>query len=487
MFKLIIVSSMKRGVVNNLLIAVLMITAVSCINIQSNNRLSGKPKQIDNFISAINKDGQFMGAVLVAEKGKVIYKNGFGFANMETKEKFTPSTPCYIGSLSKQFTAMGIMILKEKSKLSFEQSIRQYFPELSECYQEVTILNMLYHSSGLALFDDYPNMTENDVFNIIKQKTTLRFTPGSKFEYCNANYTLLGMLIEKLSGQSLDEFLTDNIFIPCSMNDTYVDEPSRKDRKRAVGYYLFGDEYNYSTYIGGAASVVSTLEDLYKWNQMLNNPTIISKQSLKEIFTSDKNSWENKIYGNTGYGFGWFISENDTNKIIQHDGGFAGFRSYIERQENKQNTIIFISNVRHNLIGDIREGIDNILNNKPYTIPKISAANWIIGKSKEIGMKQAILNYTSLEKTIDSSRYYFNERECNSLAYYLLRADKTDDAIQFFKFNTEQFPNSGNAFDSMGEAYLKIGDKTNALESYKKALELDPSNRNAADIIKKLE
>jgi CubicO group peptidase (beta-lactamase class C family) len=292
------------------------------------------------------------------------------------------------------------------------------------------------------------------------------------------------MLIEKLSGQSLDEFLTTNVFLPCSMKDTYVDDPSRKDRKRAVGYYLFGDEYNYSTYIGGAASVVSTVEDLYKWDQMLYNPTIISKQSMEEIFTPSVNKWDN---GKKGYGFGWFIIGDSTNKIIQHDGGFAGFRSYIERQVNKHNTIIFISNVRHSLIGDIRDGVDNILNNKPYTIPKISGANWLLSKSREIGMEQAILNYTSLENSKDSSQYYFSERECNSLGYYLLRANKTGDAILRFKFNTEKFPNSSNVFDSMGEAYLKVEDTTNALASYKKVLEIDPSNSNAADIIKKLE
>lgn len=428
-----------------------------------------------------------MGAVLVVEKGKLIYKKGVGFANMKTKEKFTPSTPCYIGSISKQFTAMGIVILKEKGKLSFDQSIRQYFPELPEYYQEVSILNLLQHSSGLALFDDFPGMTTTDVFNILKQQTVLRFPPGSKFEYCNANYTLLGMLIEKISAKSLNEFLTTNVFIPAGMKSTYVDEPSIKNRKRAVGYYLFGDEYNYSTYIGGAASVVSTADDLYKWDKMLYNPTIISKQSLEEIFTPGKNDWDSKMYGKQGYGFGWFISGDDTTKIIQHDGGFAGFRAYIERQVNKQNSIIFISNTRHELIGEIREAINNILNDKPYNIPKTSAANWIVGKARDKGMKQAILDYKFLAATKDSNTYYFSERECNSLGYYLLRNNKTDDAIQLFKLNTEQFPLSGNVFDSMGEAYLKAGDKENALASYKKAYALDPGNSNAADIIRKLE
>ena len=159
---------------------------------------------------------------------------------------------------------------------------------------------MLHHTSGLPIFDDFPNMTETDVFNIIIQQSSLRFTPGSKFEYCNANYTLLGMLIEKLSGESLDKFMTEQIFVPCGMKNTYVDEPSKKDRKRAVGYYLFGDEYNYSTYIGGAASVISTVEDLFKWDTMLYHPTIISKQSLHDIFTPDTNYWENYLYGKQG-------------------------------------------------------------------------------------------------------------------------------------------------------------------------------------------
>ena len=472
------------------ILAIVFSTLIIYLNAQpltSKVNLSDKSKKIDSLMSAVNKSGQFMGAVLVAENGNIIYKKGFGFSDMKTKEKFSPATQCYIGSLSKQFTAMGIVILEEKGKINYDQPIRQYFPELPECYQPVTIRNMLQHTSGLALFDDFPDMTEHDVFNILLKQTSLRFTPGSKFEYCNANYTLLGMLIEMISGKSLDGFLTTNVFIPCGMKNTYVDEPPVKNRKRAVGYYLFGDEYNYNTYIGGAASVVTTVEDLYKWDQTLYHPSIISKHSLVEIFSPGKNEWESDMYGKQGYGFGWFISGDENNEIVQHDGGFAGFRSYIERQVKNHNSIIFISNVRHELIGNIRKGIVNILNDKPYTIPKISSANWIMSKAKQVGMKQAILDYKSLSNTKDTGNYYFSERECNSLAYYLLRNNRTDDAILMFKLNTEQFPASGNVFDSIGEAYLKAGDKEKALASYKKAFELDLNNSNAADMIKKLQ
>ncbi|MCF6406406.1 serine hydrolase [Chitinophaga filiformis] len=453
----------------------------------ANGQTGNKAKRADDFMSAVFHQGQFSGAVLLADHGRIIYTRGFGFSNRQTKEPFTPHTPCYIGSISKQFTALAIVMLKEKGKIKYDQPIREYFTELPDCYQPVTIRNLLQHTSGLALFDDYPNMTTTDVFNILKQQTSLRFTPGSKFEYCNANYTLLGMLVEKVSGKSLDAFLTTNIFIPCGMKNTYVDEPAMKSRKRAVGYYLFGDEYNYSTYIGGAASVVSTVEDLYKWDSMLYLPTIISKQSLAEIFTPGKNEWDNKMYGKQGYGYGWFISGNSNDKIIHHDGGFAGFRAYIERQVNKHNTIILISNVRHELTGNIRAALVNVLNDQPYTFPKISGANWIMSKAKKTSVKQAILDYRTLLNTKDSNNYYFSERECNSLGYYLLRNNRLDDAIELFKFNTAQFPTSGNVFDSMGEAYLKAGDSTNALASYKKALELDPGNGSAADIIKKLE
>jgi CubicO group peptidase (beta-lactamase class C family) len=204
-------------------------------------------RKIDSFMTALSKRGQFSGAVLVSIQGKPVYKKGFGYADRVVKEIFATATPCYIGSLSKQFTAMGIMILKERGKLAYDDPIRTYFPQLPVCMQSVTIRHLLIHSSGLALFNDYPNMTEQDVFNILLKQRSLQFTPGEKFEYCNANYTLLGMLIAKVSNNSLNDFLTKNVFVPIGMKNTYVDEAAVRYRKRAVGYYLFGDEYNYST------------------------------------------------------------------------------------------------------------------------------------------------------------------------------------------------------------------------------------------------
>lgn len=446
-----------------------------------------KTRKIDSFMTALSKRGQFSGAVLVSIQEKPIYKKGFGYANRIVKEIFTTATPCYIGSVSKQFTAMGIMILKERGKLAYDDPIRNYFPQLPICMLPVTIRHLLIHSSGLALFNDYPNMTEQDVFNILLKQRSLQFTPGEKFEYCNANYTLLGMLIEKVSNSSLNDFLTKNVFIPIGMKNTYVDEATVRYRKRAVGYYLFGDEYNYSTYIGGAASIVSTSDDLYKWDRYLYNPKIVSVQSLRDAFAVNIKIGNDELYGNKGYGFGWFVCEAGGETIVQHDGGFAGFRSYIERQPGKHNTIIFISNVRHSLTGEIRQAINNILENKQYTLPGVSYANWIMTEAKSADIDRAIAKYRIIAGSKDSSQYYFSESEFNSLGYYLLRNNKIPDAVKFFLLNTERNPTSSNAFDSLGEAYMKAGDKQLSLNSYKKSLELNPYNNNAAEMIKRLQ
>jgi len=446
-----------------------------------------KSSEINNFMSTIYKQGQFSGAVLVAERGKVIYKNGFGFAERKTQEPFTTSTPCYIGSLSKQFTAMGIMMLKERKMLDYNDPIRKYFPQLPAFMQSVTIRSLLTHSSGLAIFDDFPGMAEKDVFNIILRQNSLRMNPGEKFEYCNANYTLLGMVIEKISHSSLNEFLTDNIFKPVGMKGTYVDEPSLKNKKRAVGYYLFGEPYNYSTYIGGAASVVSSVEDLYKWDQYLYNPKIVTKKSLEEAFEIQSKIGKDEIYEEKGYGFGWFVNCKGGEKIIQHDGGFAGFRAYIERQIDRDNTIILISNVRHSLTGQMRTAINNILENKSAEIPKRSYANWIIAEATKENMDKAIEKYKVVANGDDSSRYYFSENEFNSLGYYLIRSGRIDDAVKFFALNAEKNPNSANAFDSLGEAYMKAGDKQSAINSYRKSIRLNPDNFNAANMLRKLQ
>ena len=212
------------------------------------------------------KRGQFTASILVALQGRVIYERAFGLADREKNRPFTTNTTEYIGSVSKPFTALGIMILKEKNKLDYDQSVRHFFPELPNFMQVITIRHLLHHTSRLATFDDFPDMTEKDVFDILLKQKVLHFTPDKQFEYCNAGYSLLGMIIEKVSGQSLNAFLTANIFRPLKMTNTSVNEITTRNKTRAIGYDMYGTQNNYDTFIGGNASVISTVGDLFKWD-----------------------------------------------------------------------------------------------------------------------------------------------------------------------------------------------------------------------------
>ncbi len=451
------------------------------------NDSAAKHREIDTFLSTLYVCGQFTGAVLVAEHGHVIYKKAFGLADRENNKPFTLQTPEYIGSLSKQFTAMGIMILKERGKLNYDQPVRNFFPELPECMQPVTIRHLLYHTSGLATFDDFPDMTERDVFNILLKQKTLNFKPGDRFEYCNAGYSLLGMIIEKISGQSLNDFLSENVFRPLGMYHTTVNEFLRRNSDRAVGYDMFGTQNNYDTFMGGNASIISTVEDLFLWDQALYRPTIISRNTLEEAFSRSPISLNDDVFGKKSYGFGWWIVDKNGSKDLFHDGAFGGYRAYIERFLTPQNTIIQLSNLRHPFTLDIRNAIVNILNNKPYVFPKQLISVWVFNKMQLTGIDTAIQLYKDLRISADSAIYNFNEPELNSLGYYLLRQNRIDEAIKIFTLNADEYPHSSSTFDSLGEACLMSGDKPSAIRNYKLALKLDPHNYNAANVLKSLE
>jgi CubicO group peptidase (beta-lactamase class C family) len=469
----------------------ILITVSVKLPAQSDDRLSRK--KIDSFMTAVYGRDQFTGSILVARKGKVIYENAFGLADREKQIPFTTSTGEYIGSISKQFTAMGIMILKERGLLDYGQSVRKFFPELPACMQVVTIRHLLYHTSGLAIFDDYPNMTENDVFQILLKQDSLRFKPGEKFEYCNAGYSLLGMIIEKVSGQSLNVFMTRNIFQPLGMSHTLVNEIDHPDTDRATGYTLYGTINSYDSYMGGNASIISTAGDLYKWDRSLYKSPLVKPETLAEAFTPSSETMKNPaltlkdpLFGDKSYGFGWWIAMHDGARDLFHDGAFSGYITYNERLTSDQVSISVVSNLRQPFVYDIRTAIVHILEGAPYSLPKIPGSMWLHRRTATIGLDSAIAEYRVLQKS-GNPDYDFAEVVLNSYAYIFLRSGKVDEAIKVFKLNTDLYPGSFNVFDSLADGYEKAGNKTLAIESCKKALQIDPSNEYEKNRIIELE
>lgn len=437
-------------------------------------------KQIDEFISTLYAQGDFNGSILVAVNERTIYSKGFGKANFKTGENFVPSTSSCIASLTKQFTAMAIMMLAEQQKLAYDDPVTKYIPKLPACYQTVTIRHLLTHTSGVF---DYDYLGSGSPDKLIMKKGYLRFPPGEKYEYSNSNYVLLSLIIENVSGISFPDFLQKNIFNPLEMTNTFAyRHPDQKINGVALGYNQFGKDNDYnSPATFGDGGVYSSVEDLLKWHRALYTEKLVKQSTLAMAFTAGIV----KI-GKSTYGFGWNVNEDSHGRFAWHTGNTSGFRAYIQHRLDERIAIIILTNTGHSRRIEMAEAINNILHGEPFIPFRKSAARKMYTIISQQSIDHALAFYDSVRRHKSESEYDFSETEFNFLGYELLGESKIAGAIEIFKLNTQLYPTSSNTFDSLGEAFLKKGDKEAARASYQKAVELDPSNLNAAKILKKL-
>ncbi len=460
----------------------LIVMLVICLYAKAQH-LAGR---LDSLMLALHNRGQINGSILVSVNDKMVYEKAYGKADLSKNEDFTTSTPCYLASLSKQFTAMGIMMLEEKKLLNFADPLTKYFPEFPAYGQTVTIQNLLNHTSGIIDYEslgiDHPGLTNKEVFDKLIKQESLRFKPGDKYEYSNSGYVLLAMIIEKVSGVSFSEFMTKNIFKPLGMNDSFVfDKSTIHTKSRTKGYSKFYDVSDYDGFTVGDGGIFSTVEDLFKWDKALYTDKLVSQSALNKAFTPAILNDGTK----SQYGFGWMLKNENGEQIVYHTGGSGGFRTFIERQLNHHNAIIILTNMENSPRAEIRNAIVNILANKPYTLPKISIATEMYTIRNKNGIDSAI-NFYNFNKLKDNDTYDFREQELNLLGYKLWSIKKINEAIEIFKLNVTAYPLSSNAHESLGEAYLERGDKQMAAESFNKSLSMDPQNSDAIRMLKKI-
>lgn len=445
--------------------------------------------EVDKLMSAMHERGQFNGAILVAQQGEIIYRKAFGKANFETGADFTPETPSNIGSVTKQFTAMAIMTLGERKNLSYDDPISKYIPEFSRSakFSKITLRNLLTHTSGLP---DYGDLAIDDsgldqkglIAALLKREDVLA-KPGLKYRYSNPGYALLGIVVERVSGKPLGDFLEQEIFKPVGMSNTFVyDSYEKKNARTAVGYGQFGQvDDGGPTSIPGDGGMYSTVVDLFRWDQALYTDRLVHQPALAEAFSPGKVE-----EGTSTYGFGWNIASESGNKYLWHQGNQAGFRAFIGRWLTDKTTVIMLTNKGNSKRLDISAAIRNILAGKPYVLPKRSGAEELYRIIRNSGVPAAMNTYNDL-KNGQSPDYDLGETELNALGYQLLYADKrANDAIVVFKLNAIEHPTSSNAFDSLGEAYRQNGEKDLAAISYQAAIILDPTNGHAAAMLREL-
>ena len=451
-----------------------------------------KAARIDEVMSLANKYRLFNGAVLVAENGKVIYKKGVGLANMEWNIPNTPETKFRLGSITKQFTATLILQLVDQGKIKLDGKISDYLPDYrKDIGEKVTVHQLLNHTSGIPSYTGQPGFFQEvsrnpfKVDDFVKKYASkdLEFEPGSKFSYNNSGYFLLGAIIEKVTGKSYEQALKENVFEPLGMKNSGYDHFNTLIEKRATGYQKTPNGYNNAPYLDmsipyAAGSLYSTVEDLYLWDQALYTDRVLPEQTRQVMFKPHLSN----------YAYGWSVRNARFDAkipVITHNGGINGFSTTIIRFPAEKHLIVMLDNSGQGLDG-LSEELAKILYDRPHQLPKMSVAEALFKTINEKGIAAGMQQFQDL-KAKSADTYDFGEEELNRLGYQLLGTGKRDEAIQIFKLNVELYPKAFNTYDSLGEAYMVAGNKELAILNYKKSLELNPENKGATEMLKRLE
>ena len=317
------------------------------------------PARMDAVIRADADKGGFMGVVLVARDGEILFDKGYGSANLEWKIANDGDTKFRLGSVTKQFTGAAILLLQERGKVTLDAPIKTYLPDAPAAWDKVTVRNLLTHSSGIpnfTSFDDYAKLktlaaTTDSLIARFRDKP-LDFQPGEKYAYSNSGYILLTAIVEKASGQPYAAFLADNIFKPLGMADTGYDSHATIIPRRAAGYSpspqgVVNTDYLDMTIPQGAGALYSTSHDLLKWQRGLFGGKLLKPDSLKAYLTPFRDN----------YALGVTVVTADGSTTVSHGGGIEGFNTWLGYDPDRKLTVVVLANLNGDAPGRLGQAM----------------------------------------------------------------------------------------------------------------------------------
>lgn len=482
------------------------------ILVWTNSVAQNSLQKLDSLFNSLYSYGQLNGNVLVAENGQPIYKKSFGYSNFETRSQHSENSIMSLASITKTFTAISILQLKEKGKLKLDEYVIKYLNDFP--YPSITIRNLLSHTSGLPDWDLFEEEIKNNPNKIFTNKDVLpslevwkkplENKPYEKWEYSNINYVLLAIIIEKITGISYQEYVRQHIFVPAKMNNTFfkTDSVALVGKHKSINYiYPFKyssalqnvdsiERFHWSVYclsgIVGQGNGVSTTEDLFIFDQFLYSGKLLKTSTLEEAFTPTKlksGEYANADIniGKASYGLGWFIFDDKTNgKIVWHTGGVPGALSILLRNIDKKQTVIILDNTFSS--GIYKNGVNamNILNNKPIVKTKQSLTRIYGSTLVDKGIDIALVKLHQLKD--DTTQYLLNEDDMIRLGGELLEAktikgnNNLELALEVFKLNTILFPNSPQVYSWYAYALSIVGKREEAIWLYQKSLKIKPDD-----------
>lgn len=446
-------------------------------------------------MKAYHSYNMFEGAVLVAENGEIVYEEAFGLANREWNIPNTVQTKFMLGSVSKPLTATLALIQVQKGLLSLDSTIDVYLPEfMNKPAAKVTIRQLLAHTSGLPNYD-----VISDFFpRISRQKFSreeyvkvfidlpLAFEPGTQYSYSSWGYFTLGYIMEKVTDKSYSDLMAQDIFEKAGMHNSGSYYHTQIVPNRATGYdYSFGgftsSDFRDQTNTMGTGDIYSTVEDLFKFHLALSNNTLLNKELTEQMFRPG--------IALARYGFGWFnqpfkYTATDSVASNFHLGMTEGFISFMRRIPSTNSMVVILCNSSPTDFFGITNNLLKVLYNVPVKVkqPVHKKIETLIGT---VGAEKAVEAY-KIMKT-DTAHYYIDWISMNFLAQQLYELKRYEEARIISENNVLEFPNRDLVLVTMGNIYLALNRKQDAIAFYKKALAITPVYEEARNRLRELE
>ena len=439
--------------------------------------------KIDKYLSNGATNG-FSGAILVIKEGELIINKGYGFANKDNKTLNNPNTIFDIGSNSKQFTSTAILKLVELGKLKLTDTLSRYFKNLPKEKQSITIHQLLTHTAGFldSLGRDFSEISQKDFFEKLFASKLLS-EPGEKYSYSNTGYSILGRIIELVSGQSYEAFLNEYLFTPAGMLQTGYLLPKWDTKQLSHGYNrnIIETESTVTRYqesgavnwhLKGNGGINSTQNDMLLWYKALKTTKILKQESFNKMTTVYPNTLSTK--GTSNYGYGWGIKNSKTNtKRIAHNGSNGPFSHSLIWYPKEDIFIVYATNANSSKVEWIAYVVEQIILDESYS-PKPIQDN----------IYSFITNYMNQHPTDKSNELlsslqekytddFTNSGVLNTLGNIVLQSNKNLEwSLELFKINVQIYPKDGNLWDSLGDGYEANKLKEDAIKSYQKAIAL---------------
>ena len=453
-----------------------------------------KKDKLTEIMKTYHAYNMFDGSVLVAENGKVVYKAAFGLANREWGIPNTTDTKFMIGSVSKPLTAVLMLIQVQKGLISLDKTIADYLPEfVGKPAAKATIRQLLNHTSGIPNYDIikdfFPRISRQqfsrEEYVKVYIDSALAFEPGTKHYYSSWGYFTLGYIMEKVTGKSYSQLMKEDVFDKLSMSNSGSYFHTQIVKKRATGYdYSFGgyssSDFRDQSNTMGTGDIYSTVDDIFKFHIALTNNTLLNKELTEEMFTPGIRPAQ--------YGYGWFnkmFKYTTTDSVASnfHLGMTDGFLSFVRRIPSTNSLIVILCNSSPTDFFGITGNLAKVLYNKPVDMkqPVHKALEKII---EEKGTLKAIEEYKKMKA--DSSHFYIDWISMNFLADQLRLLKRYEDARIIAENNSLEFPGHDLIMVTMGNVYLALNRKIDAITYYKKAIAIYPENEEAKNRLKEL-